>query len=93
MGSFLLEKELESYHRKLVKAWGGLVENAFEVMGIPAGNARKLLQAVAGYVADVKGLVNGEGFTLNGAPPSAIGKYDRFYNAIRRRGAGCTGKA
>lgn len=44
------------------------MENAFEVMGIPAGNARKLLQAVAGYAADVKGLVNGEGFTLNGVP-------------------------
>lgn len=40
-----MEKELEGYHRKLVKAWGGLVENAFEVRGIPAGNARKLLQA------------------------------------------------
>lgn len=36
-------------------------------------NARKLLQAVAGYAADVKGLVNGEGFTLNGVPPSATG--------------------
>ena len=31
-------------------------------------NARKLLQAVAGYAADVKELVNGEGFTLNGVP-------------------------
>ena len=75
---------MEGYHRKLVKAWGGLVENAFEVMGIPAGNARKLLQAVAGYAADVKGLVNGEGFTLNGVQPSATGQYDRLYNAIQQ---------
>ena len=59
MGSFLLEKELEGYHRKL-------------------------LQAVAGYAADVKGLVNGKGFTLNGVPPSATGQYDRLYNAIQQ---------
>lgn len=78
------EEELGAYHRKLLKAWGGLVENAFEVMGIPAGNARKLLQAVAGYAADVKGLVNGEGFTLNGVPSSATGQYDRLYNAIQQ---------
>lgn len=47
-------------------------------------NARKLLQAVAGYAADVKGLVNGEGFTLNGVLPSATGQYDRLYNAIQQ---------
>ena len=78
------EEELEAYHRKLLKAWSGLVENAFEVMGIPAGNARKLLQAVAGYTEDVIGLVNGEGFTLNGVPSSATGQYDRLYNAIQQ---------
>ena len=78
------EEELEAYHRKLVKAWSGLVENGFEVMGIPAGNARKLLQAVAGYAVDVKGFVNGEGFTLNGVPSSATGQYDRLYNAIQQ---------
>ena len=60
------------------------MENAFEVMGIPAGNARKLLQAVAGYTEDVIGLVNGEGFTLNGVPSSATGQYDRLYNAIQQ---------
>lgn len=47
-------------------------------------NARKLFQAVAGYAADVKELVNGEGFTLNGVPPSATGQYDRLYNAIQQ---------
>lgn len=48
------------------------------------GYHRKLLQAVAGYAADVKGLVNGEGFTLNGVPLSATGQYDRLYNAIQQ---------
>ncbi len=48
------------------------------------GYHRKLLQAVAGYAADVKGLVNGDGFTLNGVPPSATGQYDRLYNAIQQ---------
>ena len=48
------------------------------------GYHRKLLQAVAGYAADVKGLVNGEGFTLNGVPPSVTGQYDRLYNAIQQ---------
>lgn len=48
------------------------------------GYHRKLLQAVADYAADVKGLVNGEGFTLNGVQPSATGQYDRLYNAIQQ---------
>lgn len=42
------------------------------------------MQAIAGYAADVKGLVNGDGFTLNGVPPSATGQYDRLYNAIQQ---------
>ncbi len=48
------------------------------------GYHRKLVQAIAGYAADVKGLVNGDGFTLNGVPPSATGQYDRLYNAIQQ---------
>lgn len=61
-----------------------MLEYSLEIAGVPAGNARKLVQAIAGYAADVKGLVNGDGFTLNGVPPSATGQYDRLYNAIQQ---------
>ena len=61
-----------------------MLEYSFEIAGVPAGNARKMLEAVKGYAEDVKGLVNGEGFTLNGVPSSATGQYDRLYNAIQR---------
>ena len=78
------EEELEAYHQKLLRAGISVLEYSFEIAGVPAGNARKMLEAVKGYAEDVKGLVNGEGFTLNGVPSSATGQYDRLYNAIQR---------
>ena len=52
-----------------------MLEYSLEIIaGIPAGNARKMLEAVKGYAEVVKGFVDGEGFTLNDVPSSAGGR-------------------
>ena len=76
------EEELEAYHRKLRKAGVDVMEYGMDIAGIPAANARKMVDAFAGYADDVQRLVNGEGFSLNGVPSSATGQYDRLFNAI-----------
>ena len=78
------EEELEAYHRKLRKAGVDVMEYGLDIAGIPAANGRKMVEAFAAYADDVQGLVNGEGFSLNGTPASATGQYDRLFNAIER---------
>ncbi len=78
------EEELEAYHQKLRKAGVNVMEYGLDIAGVPAANARKMVDAFAAYVDDVKGLANGEGFSLNGTPASATGQYDRLFNAIER---------
>ena len=76
------EDELAAYHQKLRKAGVDVMEYGLDIAGIPAANARKMVDAFAGYADDVQRLVNGEGFSLNGVPSSATGQYDRLFNAI-----------
>ena len=78
------EEELEAYHRKLRKAGVDVMEYGLDIAGIPAANGRKMVEAFAAYADDVRGLANGEGFSLNGTPASATGQYDRLFNAIER---------
>ena len=78
------EEELEAYHRKLRKAVVDVMEYGMDIAGIPAANGRKMVEAFAAYADDVRGLANGEGFSLNGTPASATGQYDRLFNAIER---------
>nr|DAE88901.1 MAG TPA: nuclease [Caudoviricetes sp.] len=78
------EEELEAYHRKLRKAGVDVMEYGLDIAGIPAANGRKMVEAFAAYADDVQGLANGEGFSLNGTPASAIRQYDRLFNAIER---------
>ena len=78
------EEELEAYHQKLRKAGVDVMEYGLDIAGVPAANARKMVDAFAAYADDVKGLANGEGFSLNGTPSSATGQYDRLFNAIER---------
>ena len=42
-----------------------------------------MVDAFGAYAEDVKGLVRGEGISLNSAPSSATGQYDRLFNAIQ----------
>ena len=77
------EEELAAYHQKLRKAGVDVMEYGLDIAGIPAANARKMVDAFAGYADDVQSLVNGEVFSLNGVPSSATGQYDRLFNAIQ----------
>ena len=78
----MTEEQLEAYHQKLRKAGVNLMQYGFEIAGVPMGNARKMLDAFDAYVDDARDIASGSGFSFSSTPTSAIGQYDRLYNAI-----------
>ena len=80
--SEMTESQLEAYHQKLKKAGMDVIQYGVEIAGVPMGNARKMLDAIDGYVEDAQSVAAGEGFSFNSLPSSATGQYDRLYNAI-----------
>ena len=75
------EGQLQQHHDKLMQRFMTLLEDGFEVAGVPYGNGRKIVEAVQGYVEDIENLANGGKFSFNSVPQSATGQYDRLYNA------------
>ena len=75
------ETQLQQHHDKLMQRFMTLLEDGFEVAGVPYGNGRKIVEAVQGYVEDIENLANGGTFSFNSVPQSATGQYDRLYNA------------
>ena len=75
------ETQLQQHHDKLMQRFMTLLEDGFEVAGVPYGNGRKIVEAVQGYVEDIENLANGGKFSFNSVPQSATGQYDRLYNA------------
>ena len=76
------EEELDKFHQKLMKHVWALVDDGFDALGVPMGNADKFRKAVEGYLSDIEKAAKGEGFSFNSLPSSATGQYDRLYNAI-----------
>ena len=81
--SEMSEEELTAHHQKLNKAVLKDIQCGLELYGVPAANIRKVMQAFEGYWEDAQAIGRGEGFSLNSAPSSATGQYDRLYNAIQ----------
>lgn len=75
------ETQLQQHHDKLMQRFMTLLEDGFEVAGVPYGNGRKIVEAVQGYVEDIENLAHGGKFSFNSVPQSATGQYDRLYNA------------
>ena len=75
------ETQLQQHHDKLMQRFMTLLEDGFEVAGVPYGNGRKIVEAVQGYVEDIENLPNGGKFSFSSVPQSATGQYDRLYNA------------
>ena len=75
------EEQLQKHHDKLMQRSMTLLEDSFEVAGVPYGNGRKIVEAVKGYYGDLENLAHGGQFSFNSAPQSATGQYDRLYNA------------
>lgn len=75
------EEQLQKHHDKLMQRSMTLLEDGFEVTGVPYGNGRKLVDAVRGYAGDIENIAHGGRFSFNSAPQSATGQYDRLYNA------------
>ena len=75
------EAELEKHHKKLMEKGMALIENGFEIVGVPYGNGRKMVDAVRGYWDDAQNVAKGGKFSFNSLPESATGQYDRLYNA------------
>ena len=75
------EGQLQQHHDKLMQRFMTLLEDGFEVAGVPYGNGRKIVEAVQGYVGDIENLAHGGTFSFNSVPQSATGQYDRLYNA------------
>ena len=75
------EGQLQQHHDKLMQRFMTLLEDGFEVAGVPYGNGRKIVEAVQGYVEDIENLAHGGKFSFNSVPQSATGQYDRLYNA------------
>ena len=78
------EAELEKHHKKLMEKGMALIENGFEIVGVPYGNGRKMVDAVRGYWDDAQNVAQGGKFSFNSLPESATGQYDRLYNAYAR---------
>ena len=79
------EEKLQQHHEKLIKRFMNLLEDSFEVAGVPYGNGRKIVEAVQGYVNDIENITHGGKFSFNSLPQSATGQYDRLYNAYRNK--------
>lgn len=79
------EEKLQQHHEKLIKRFMNLLEDSFEVAGVPYGNGRKIVEAVQGYVNDIENITHGGKFSFNSVPQSATGQYDRLYNAYRNK--------
>ena len=75
------EEQLQKHHDKLMQRSMTLLEDSFEVAGVPYGNGRKIVEAVKGYYGDLENLAHGGQFSFNSVPESATGQYDRLYNA------------
>ena len=75
------EAELEKHHKKMMEKGMALIENGFEIVGVPYGNGRKMVDAVRGYWDDAQNVAQGGKFSFNSLPESATGQYDRLYNA------------
>ena len=75
------ETQLQQHHDKLMQRFMTLLEDGFEVAGVPYGNGRKIVEAVQGYAEDIENLAHGGTFSFNSVPQSATGQYDRLYNA------------
>lgn len=75
------EEQLQKHHDKLLQRSMTLLEDSFEVAGVPYGNGRKIVEAVKGYYGDLENLAHGGQFSFNSVPQSATGQYDRMYNA------------
>ena len=75
------EAELEKHHKKLMEKGMALIENGFEIVGVPYGNGRKMVDAVRGYWDDAQNVAQGGKFSFNSLPESATGQYDRLYKA------------
>ena len=75
------EAELEKHHKKLMEKGMALIETGFEIVGVPYGNGRKMVDAVRGYWDDAQNVAQGGKFSFNSLPESATGQYDRLYNA------------
>ena len=75
------EEQLQKHHDKLIQRSMTLLEDSFEVAGVPYGNGRKIVEAVKGYYGDLENLAHGGQFSFNSVPQSATGQYDRLYNA------------
>ena len=75
------EEQLQKHHNKLMQARHDLLEDSFEVAGVPYGNGRKIVEAVKGYYGDLENLAHGGQFSFNSVPQSATSQYDRLYNA------------
>lgn len=75
------EEQLQKHHNKLMQRSMTLLEDSFEVAGVPYGNGRKIVEAVKGYYGDLENLAHGGQFNFNSVPQSATGQYDRLYNA------------
>lgn len=74
-------EQLQKHHNKLMQRSMTLLEDSFEVAGVPYGNGRKIVEAVKGYYGDLENLAHGGQFSFNSVPQSATGQYDRLYNA------------
>ena len=70
--------ELEKHHKKLMEKGMALIENGFEIVGVPYGNGRKMVDAVRGYWDDAQNVAQGGKFSFNSLPESATGQYDRL---------------
>ena len=75
------EEALEKHHQKLLQKGLALIENGFEIAGVPYGNGRKMVDAVRAYAGDIENVAHGGKFSFNSLPESATGQYDRLYNA------------
>ena len=78
--SEMTEKQLDAYNAQMKEAIVDMLGQFAAARGIPYANLKKQVQAVTGWM-DTLANWNKEGGNFDSLPASAIGQYDRLYNA------------
>jgi len=79
----MTEEEFAEYEKSVRWAWADAVGQLAMLEGIPYNNVKKYVKAVNEWMDSIKKWKEEGKVSLDSAPSSATGQYDRLYNAIQ----------
>ena len=82
------EEQLQKHHNKLMQRSMTLLEDSFEVAGVPYGNGRKIVEAVKGYYGDLENLAKDSKYDFASEPGKTtafLADWTNFYYAYAKQ--------